>query len=175
MKPATSATDTWYYIQAIRHSFNMLTQTNAAIITGLITSYPCTAVAAYPHTKSLKRQAQVQLHVKVDIPADLQVGAYSAVVYTTEIILALARVSQATVTAFYGEGGDKYSWEQSWGASQLPQCNTFMGAGLDQWALMSAGKHRAMFCFVLLLLVIIYYFNVMFGFLFNSCLDIYFI
>lgn len=51
-----------------------------------------------PHTKSLKLQALMetmdQLHLKLDIPADLQVGAYGAVVYTTKIILALARVSK---------------------------------------------------------------------------------
>lgn len=32
-------------------------------------------------------------HFKLDIPANLQVGAYRAAVYTTKIMLALARVS----------------------------------------------------------------------------------
>lgn len=62
---------------------------------------------------------------------------------------------QAAVTTFYGEGGDKYSREQSWEASQLPQCNTFMGAGLSQLTLMSAGKQCYVLLFVLLFFVII--------------------
>lgn len=63
----------------------------------------------------------VQLHTLLSLisQANPQVGTHTAAVYTTKIILALVRV-QAAVTAFYGESGDKYSLEQSWGASQLP-------------------------------------------------------
>lgn len=76
----------------------MLIETYATITVWLITFYPCAVVATYPtqtpQTQSFKRKDGPTPNFKLDIPADLQVGAHRAAVYTTKIILALARVSR---------------------------------------------------------------------------------
>lgn len=46
-----------------------------------------------PQAEPLKLK-EMMVHQKLGIPADLQVGAYRAAVYTTKIMLALARVSK---------------------------------------------------------------------------------
>lgn len=47
-----------------------------------------------PHTQSFKGKYGPTPHFKLDIPADLLVGVYRAAVYTTKIMLVLARVSK---------------------------------------------------------------------------------
>lgn len=86
--------------------------------------------------------------VKLDIPENLQVGAYSGCRLHNKNNIGRCQSVPAAAATFYGDGGDKYSREH-WGISRPQQRNTFMGAALPvsirAWY---AGKHRLPFVFL---------------------------
>lgn len=78
---------------------SMLRQTYEKTTTWLVTSYTSHNGCHLPRTKPLKikalKEKMVQLHTQTLISQQSQqVGAYRTAVYTTKIILALARVSK---------------------------------------------------------------------------------
>lgn len=111
-------------IRAIGHFLSMLTKTYATATTwqpGHILSLHNSC--HLPCTQSLKLQAfkgkdGPTPNLKLDIPANLQVGAYRAAVYTTKIILALARVSKQQSQPFMVRVEINIAESRVWGASQ---------------------------------------------------------
>lgn len=106
-----------YQIQAIKHFLSMLSY-NLAYHT-LCLHKSC----HLPQTQSLKLQGfkgkgGPTPHPKPDIPANLQVGAYRAAVYTTKIILALTRVSRQQSQPFMVRVEINIAESVVWGASQ---------------------------------------------------------
>lgn len=85
-------------------------------------------LAKKPQTPRFKGKDGPSPHLKLDIPAKLQVSAGWAVVYTTKIILALARMSKQQSLPFM-ESVQINIAESKVESTQLPECNTFMGAG----------------------------------------------
>lgn len=104
-----------------------------SVTTWLITPYACTKAATYPRHKAsnskVSREKVVQLHTKKpDIPANVQVGAYRAAVYTTKIILALTRVSRQQSQPFMVRVEINIAESVVWGASG--HATHLRGAGL---------------------------------------------
>ncbi len=73
-----------------------------------------------PQTPSFTGKEGPTPQLKLDIPANLQVGAYRAAVYTTKIILALAGVSKQQSKPFMVRVGINIAESRVLGASQLP-------------------------------------------------------
>lgn len=73
-----------------------------------------------PQTPSFKGKDDPSPDLKLDIPANLQVGAYRAAVYTTKIILALARGSKQQSQPFMVRVEINIAESRVWGARRLP-------------------------------------------------------
>ena len=127
----------------------MLRQTYAPATTCVITSYRCTTVAVtLPWTQSPKLQASKEKMVqnsklKACIPANLQVGAYRAVVYTTKIMLALARVSKQQSQPFMVRVEINIAERRVPGGQAAPVVQHIYGCGSLTMSITAwyAGKH----------------------------------
>lgn len=86
--------------------------------------------------------------VKLDIPENLQVGAYSGCRLHNKNNIGPCQSVLAAAATFYGDGGDKYSPE-CWGVSPPQQRDAVMGAALPvSFRGWYAGKHRLPFVFL---------------------------